>query len=124
MDDGMRAPWLDRVGGAGFTLVEIMIVVCVIGILAIIAMPAFQRVRARSQDKAVLNNMRQLAAAADQYFLVYATSRVSVTALVGSANYLKSLNTVARESYPLTLRAGRPIIVTGIAGVRTLTYVQ
>jgi type IV pilus assembly protein PilA len=53
----------------GFTLVEIMIVVVIIGLLAAMAIPAFQKVRTNSQDKAVLNNARQISAAADQYYL-------------------------------------------------------
>ena len=53
----------------GFTLVEIMIVVVIIGLLAAMAIPAFQKVRTNSQDKAVLNNARQLSAGADQYYL-------------------------------------------------------
>ena len=61
----------------GFTLVEIMIVVVIIGLLAAMAIPAFQKVRTSSQDKAVLNNARQLAAAADQYFLENGVSSVS-----------------------------------------------
>src|SRR5688572_24074371 len=47
---------------AAFTLVEIMIVVVIIGLLVTMAMPAFQKIRSASQDKAVLNNARQLSA--------------------------------------------------------------
>ena len=108
----------------GFTLVEIMIVVVIIGLLAAMAIPAFQKVRASSQDKAVLNNMRQLGAAADQYFLENGTSTVDLTSLIGSAAYVKALNTVANEAYPLQFTQGSAIIVSGIAGARTLTYMQ
>src|SRR5476651_1960375 len=108
----------------GFTLVEIMIVVVIIGLLAAMAIPAFQKVRSSSQDKAVLNNMRQIGAAADQYFLEYGTSTADLTSLVGSSAYVKALNTVANESYPVAYTQGSPIIVTGIAGARTLTYMQ
>ena len=81
----------------GFTLVEIMIVVVIIGLLAAMAIPAFQKVRQSSQDKAVLNNARQLAAAADQYFLENGVSSVTQGSLVGSTNYVKALNLVANE---------------------------
>ena len=108
----------------GFTLVEIMIVVVIIGLLAAMAIPAFQKVRASSQDKAVLNNMRQLGAAADQYFLENGTSTAGIASLVGSSAYIKALNTVANEAYPATYTQGVEITVTGIAGARTLTYAQ
>lgn len=53
----------------GFTLVEIMIVVVIIGLLAAMAIPAFQKVRENSRASAADNDARQLASAAQQYML-------------------------------------------------------
>ena len=106
----------------GFTLVEIMIVVVIIGLLAAMAIPAFQKVRTNSQDKAVLNNARQLSAGADQYYLENGVSSVALTALIGPTSYVKALNSVAKETYPAGFTQGITITITSVAGTHTITY--
>ncbi len=51
----------------GFTLVEIMIVVAIIALLAAIAVPGFLRARKRSQASRILNDLRLIDSAVDQY---------------------------------------------------------
>src|ERR1019366_10076107 len=97
-----------------FTLVEIMVVVVIIGLLATMAIPGMQKVRTASQDKAVLNNARQLAAGADQYMMETGASTVSLSDIVGPTNYVKALNTVAGEVYPNAYTQAVTITITGI----------
>ena len=58
-----------RIRRAGFTLVEIMIVVAIIGLLAAIAIPSFMKARTKSQQNACLNNLRQIESSKEQWAL-------------------------------------------------------
>jgi prepilin-type N-terminal cleavage/methylation domain-containing protein len=73
----------------GFTLVEIMIVVAIIALLAAIAVPGFLRARKRSQASKILNDLRMIDSAIDQYAIE--TNRASGFGLVTAdwTNYLK-----------------------------------
>ena len=53
----------------GFTLVEIMIVVAIIGLLASIAIPSFMKARTQSQQNACINNLRQIESSKEQWAL-------------------------------------------------------
>ena len=54
---------------SGFTLVEIMIVVAIIGLLAAIAIPNFVKARTTAQTNACINNLRQIDGAKEQWAL-------------------------------------------------------
>jgi type IV pilus assembly protein PilA len=91
----------------GFTLVEIMIVVVIIGLLAAMAIPAFNKVRYASRQKAITNNLRQISAAAQQYLLEQGASAVNETQLEGtlSVDYIRPIQIVNGEVYS-TLTVG------------------
>ena len=83
----------------GFTLVEIMIVVVIIGLLAVMAIPAFNKVRKTSQTNAITNNLRQIASAADQFYIQTGTTTATYADLVGTDKFVKALQPVAGENY-------------------------
>ena len=73
----------------GFTLVEIMIVVAIIALLAAIAVPGFLRARKRAQASRVLNDLRLIDSAIDQYAIETNKSTGSAVKVTDWTNYLK-----------------------------------
>ena len=79
---------------AGFTLVEIMIVVAIIALLAAIAVPGFLRARKRAQASKILNDLRLIDSAVDQYAIETARSTGSAVTVSDWTNYLKKDTTL------------------------------
>src|ERR1043166_1141667 len=73
----------------GFTLVEIMIVVAIIALLAAIAVPGFLRARKRSQASQIINDLRLIDAAMDQYAIETAKKSGDPIDTADWTNYLK-----------------------------------
>jgi prepilin-type N-terminal cleavage/methylation domain-containing protein len=74
----------------GFTLLEIMIVVALIGMLAAIAIPNLVKARSQSQANACLNNLRQVDNATQEWALEHGKGPSSVVLYSDIQPYLKS----------------------------------
>lgn len=74
---------------SGFTLVEIMIVVAIIALLAAIAVPGFLRARKRSQASKILNDLRLISGAIDQYAIENNKASGQPVEVADWTNYLK-----------------------------------
>jgi len=82
----------------GFTLVEIMLVVSIIGLLAALALPSFVKARQNSQRNACINNLRQVDSAKEQAAMAY---------------YVRDGQSVASATVETYLRSGAPICPSG-----------
>jgi prepilin-type N-terminal cleavage/methylation domain-containing protein len=78
----------------GFTLVEIMIVVAIIALLAAIAVPGFLRARKRSQASRIINDLRLIDSAVDQYAIENNRTSGSNVPVPAWTNYLKVNSTL------------------------------
>ncbi|MBI4028263.1 MAG: prepilin-type N-terminal cleavage/methylation domain-containing protein [Verrucomicrobia bacterium] len=87
----------------GFTLVEIMIVVAIIGLLASVAVPSFIRARMKSQATTILNECRQMDGAKDQYALETNKSGSNTPAFEDLTPWLKAGSRLANNGGADTL---------------------
>lgn len=98
----------------GFTLVEIMIVVAIIGLLAALSIPAFVKARKQSQGRRILNDCRQMDSAINQWALETGQTDGNTIDTVASQTYLKTAwNTVdlLGNTYNLTVVGSTQIAV-------------
>ena len=94
----------------GFTLIELMIVIAIIGILAAIAIPQFSAYRSRSFNSSALADVRNAATAQEAYF-------------VDALGYCNGLSSLTTNVYGLFLSKGVTMSISGsTAGYTIIAY--
>jgi len=83
----------------GFTLIELMIVIAIIGILAAIAIPQFSAYRKRSYNSAAQSDVRNIATAQEAYYVDESRYTSALPNLTGATyGYMQSGNVAAAVS--------------------------
>jgi len=120
-----RVDAADRSSEAGFTLVELMVVVAIIALLAAVVIPNFVHARAQAAVSQTEANMKQIATALELYYgdnQGYPASGTVNPTLFGGANnpYLTSTpaNALTRQPYTYVLTAAT---AAGVPPTYTLT---
>jgi prepilin-type N-terminal cleavage/methylation domain-containing protein len=110
---------------SAFTLVEIMIVVAIIGLLAALAIPGFVKARKQSQGRRILNDVRQMDAAIDQWALERGHVDGDAVVTTEAQSYLKTAwnnNDLLGNAYAVTVVGSTQISInanskSSLAGV-------
>ena len=92
----------------GFTLIELMIVIAIIGILAAIAIPQFSAYRQRSYNSAAQSDVRNAATAQEAYYVDFSKYANGISGFTGS-------------TYGLYLSGGVTMTVTGNSSEYSIT---
>ena len=106
----------------GFTLVEIMIVVAIIALLAAIAVPNFLRARKRSQATRVLEDLRMLDSAQDQYAIETNKQTGNTINFGDLKNYIKVGTNLYNTGTDILGASYGPFTVDAVPQVNTSTY--
>src|SRR5687768_8325191 len=106
----------------GFTLVEIMIVVAIIALLAAIAVPGFLRARKRSQASRIINDLRLIDSAVDQYAIENNKASGASVPIAEWTKYLKAGTNLAVTGNDILGTSYGPQTVDTLPKVATATY--
>ncbi len=106
----------------GFTLVEIMIVVAIIALLAAIAVPGFLRARKRSQASRIINDLRLIDSAVDQYAIENNKATGSTVPVTAWTAYLKQGSVLYNTGRDLFSNTYGPQTVDTLPKIPLSTY--
>jgi len=114
--------YLNKSRRGGFTLVEIMIVVAIIALLASIAVPNFLRARKRSQATKIMEDLRQLDAATDEYAIENNKTSGMNPAFNDLRNYIKTGTVLYNTGADLFGDSYGPFTIDTVIQVPTAAY--